>query len=351
MEADVFALQEEVSALRRVVSEQARRLATWSGSSGNEQNYRCSDSQSLSSMLCSTFARNEPQVAVCISGIARAFVQSLVYRSFKAHVLDAIGAPVTAFARLKLEDARYMGRRVSVSREAVLRALAAVGIPLERTVLLNHSSHSFADCEEYSTDSIGRQRHNRTVSSGALCSANYLHAAVGQMESRYFGVQLVERYENRTGTRFDWVLFARPDLLWYRPLRPWCFFATKRTTLTAVAVIDFAFLLPRAKVVPVLQAPHLRYHSCTEDLPRCKTLEHYQRGAWKAVGVYPIQQHPSGLPAMIPRPGSHSRMGSYTCASFLRVAEQQAWEPNLLGRQVCNSITNFNKCLEGPPDR
>ena len=83
-----------------------------------------------------------------------------------------------------------------------------------------------------------------------------------------------------------------------------------------------------------------------QNLPRCKTLEHYQRGAWKAHGVYPIQHHPTGLPALVVRPGSHAKTGSYTCERYLSVPEQQPWEPNLLGRRACNAITNFNRCFD-----
>ena len=359
--ARVEELQRELLQLRRTVREQAMELqalralratsnpaptSTTTDLKAGEAS--CALSQSLSSLYCSSFVRHRPSVAVCLSGIARWLVHSFVYRSLKSHVLDALGVPVTAFARLKLPDSRYVGRRISVSGAAVLRALAFLGIPLERTVLINRTAVDFADCPRYASDAHGHPRRASSAgnASGALCSQAYVTAALGQLESRYYGAKMIESHELRTSTRFDWVLFARPDLLWYRPLRPWCFFAARSSSLRTTSNFDFAFLMPRGSVVAVLQSPYDRYHGCKEDLPRCKTLEHYQRGAWKAHGVYPIQHHPTGLPALVVRPGSHSKTGSYTCERYLSVPEQQPWEPNLLGRRACNAITNFNQCFD-----
>ena len=45
---------------------------------------------------------------------------------------------------------------------------------------------------------------------------------MGQLRNRQKCHGLVSGDERATGKRFDWVLYARPDLLWYRPLLPWC---------------------------------------------------------------------------------------------------------------------------------
>ena len=145
------------------------------------------------------------------------------------------------------------------------------------------------------------------------CTLDYLKAALGQLESRYFGAQMIEQFERIKRQRFDWVLFARPDLLWYRPLWPWCFFSRNSTLPQPLSNWDFVFLLPRATMWPILQAPYVRYHSCKEDIPRCKSLEHYQRGVWLQHQLYPIQQHRTGLPALIARPRSIWNWMSQSC--------------------------------------
>ena len=332
MPSDVTVLQDEVQLLRRLVKRQAPQPSS----------QQAGPPQSLSSMYCDSL--KPPHVAVVISGIVRAFTRPLVYWSFKQHVLDALGAPVTAFARLKLGDSGYLRSddAHTLPAEAVLQVLATVGISASRTLLINDSNADFADCPKYSSHRNGTLRSHIAEHSGVLCSQQYLSSALGQLESRYFAAELVARDENRTRRKFDWVLFARPDLLWYRPLRPWCFFSSSRSLPRPLGTFDFTFLMPRDKMAAILQAPFLRYHHCLEDFPRCKTLEHFQRGAWRRHGVYPIDQHPTGLPALIARPASRWRIGPYTCGSYMHVPEQQSWEPDLTQHRECSRLTNWN---------
>ena len=400
--ARLAALERENIELRKLVVAQAVQLANPTVLSSRSK-HMCSVSQSLSSMYCDQIP---PKVAVCVSGIARAFMRPLVYRSFKEHVLDSIGGAVTGFARIKLKDAGYL--RADDAHDAVaedvLRVLAFVGIPVERAILVNVSAPAYADCTAgftkasdfaacqrtkwctarisqcrtseymlhhcqrtcnatgpecanvtasvfYTTDRDGRPTDGFTLqtphANDSYCKPAYLSAAIAQLESRYLGLQMIEQYETRQRLRFDWVLFARPDLLWYRPLRPWCFFSRNRTLPRPIAKADFAFLLPRDKAFAVLQAPFVRYRSCVEDFPRCKSLEHYQRGVWRRHGVYPIEQHATGLPALIARPNSKWNRGPYTCRNYMHVAEQQPWEPDLLQHAECSHVTNLNKCMLG----
>lgn len=406
MVAKIAALEREIVELRKIAADQAAVLANRNAVLSSAVDTLCSMSQSLSSMYCNNL-RPPPHVAVCISGIARAFVRPLVYRSFKEHVLNSIGGAVTGFARVKLGDAGYLrgDDAHDTAAEDVLRILAFVGIPAERAILVNDSAPTYADCTAgftnavefaacidskgsgwcsgriqqcrsseyvtercrrtcnstgpkcakvtastmfYSTDRGGQPTDGTTVqthNANPYCKLSYLSAAIGQLESRYEGMRMVEQYETHRGIRFDWVLFARPDLLWYRPLRPWCFFSRNRTLPKPIANADFAFLLPRDKAVPVLQAPFVRYRSCEEDFPRCKSLEHYQRGVWRRHGLYPIEQHATGLPALIARPRSSWNVGPYTCRNYMHVAEQKPWEPDLLQHSECSAVTNWNKCM------
>ena len=96
-------------------------------------------------------------------------------------------------------------------------------------------------------------------------------------------------------------MFARPDLLWYRALRPWCSFGVNRTSLQKVIVKhDYAFLLPGRHMHALLRAPHEDYLGCREDLVPGKTIEHYQRGLWRRHGVWKVMEARSSEKEVLP---------------------------------------------------
>lgn len=119
---------------------------------------------------------------------------------------------------------------------------------------------------------------------------------MGQLRNRQKCHGLVSGDERATGKRFDWVLYARPDLLWYRPLLPWCLWGglpwsptpPKHAARTAPAAADapphgaleasrrrspsgdlrpwrkwdWAFLTTRRHADALLEAPDRDYWAC-----------------------------------------------------------------------------------------
>ena len=274
-------------------------------------------------------------------------------------MIDAIGAPITAFARLKLADGvswkadnpsqRSNARGHAGGKASILRALAAVGIPPDRTSLVEDEGAPMPDCPGYSSHRFvdnSSFRHGRP---------SYLRSMAGQLESRHAGVAMVVAHETRFGVRFDWVLYTRPDLLWYRPLRPWCYLSRNATLPPAAALRtqDFAFLLPRAMADAALAAPHRAYHACRADLPHGKLFEHWQRGLWRANGVWPnpFEGNAWTLPTVVIReqPWLYGRR-EFSCTGYLRIAERREAEPDLMNDwRLCTKITNGNRCArEGP---
>ena len=77
-----------------------------------------------------------------------------------------------------------------------------------------------------------RRQGRYQVSYTHLYSAAYYQSFLGQLESRYQCMRLIEGFERKQQQpqegggggefEFDVVIIARPDLVWYRPVAPWC---------------------------------------------------------------------------------------------------------------------------------
>ena len=49
----------------------------------------------------------------------------------------------------------------------------------------------------------------------------------GQLDNRYQCYNMIKRHENSSGFRFDAILYARADLMWPIPFRPFCTFRVR----------------------------------------------------------------------------------------------------------------------------
>ena len=74
---------------------------------------------------------------------------------------------------------------------------------------------------------------------------------------------MIEEHERRHKYTFTAVLSARPDLLWYRAMLPWCFLDL--TSQTHRLHSDWAYLMPRQSARAIMKWPHAAYTGCSKD--------------------------------------------------------------------------------------
>eukprot|EP00325_Prymnesiales_sp_UTEX-LB-985_P002507 CAMPEP_0174697130 /NCGR_PEP_ID=MMETSP1094-20130205/3079_1 /TAXON_ID=156173 /ORGANISM="Chrysochromulina brevifilum, Strain UTEX LB 985" /LENGTH=264 /DNA_ID=CAMNT_0015894049 /DNA_START=120 /DNA_END=914 /DNA_ORIENTATION=- len=228
-----------------------------------EQSVEPTEQPMLMSRIVCKGAGLPPRIALLISGGFRALTLPLVYYSFKQNVIDALGTQPTVFMYLKVNQAEP-----SLSQEAVALMLKVTGIPRKHVVMLNESAPvKLAECPRYKIWPRGNptDRHHRL---------EWLVHIVAQLENRAESTKLIEEHERRTSKRFHWVFYARPDLLWYEPVRPWCFIsATSRGFTQIISRHDYAFLLPRELMPVLLQSPYYAYMTCKKDITPGKIIE------------------------------------------------------------------------------
>ena len=75
----------------------------------------------------------------------------------------------------------------------------------------------------------------------------------------------VERYEARQVTRFSLVVFARPDLVWWQPFKPWCSWPQGAVLTCESPGCDVAWAAPRAHL-----ARMGRQHLFRRDCPNSR---------------------------------------------------------------------------------
>lgn len=93
-------------------------------------------------------------------------------------------------------------------------------------------------------------------------------------------MELVEEAEKRRGgDQYDWVVRARPDLVWLRPIDPYCFFGQAATHVYRKR--DFVWLIPRSLAYKVLRAAHREYYRCRE--PQTMPGRQSSEGFWQTL--------------------------------------------------------------------
>lgn len=218
----------------------------------SQQKLDC-ESSSMPAILCSSIL-DPPEIAVLLGGSARTFVRLLVHRSLQENVLNAFGAPTTLFAYVKTRDARgaqvdaRAGTTLHSSRRAVEDTLRRLGV--------FDSSQYFIDDDDHPALGPNCSRYTRPFPED-----NRLESLVGQLAVRLGCYRLLQAYEKKALTQFTWILYARPDLLWYRPVPPWC--AMSLAVAEGVYVRDWVFMFLRMRAAEVLVVPHHRFYSCT----------------------------------------------------------------------------------------
>jgi hypothetical protein len=285
----------------------------------------CGDALSFPEILCHDFP-DPPDVAVCIYGTARTFAQYVVYRSLRDNVLNAFGTSTTLFADLTVEDARYDHRKegfVQTSSKAVHDALTWLHVPPEQfNIHEKLESPLTANCSSYAPASSGQFE-------------SFLH----QVYSRYACHNLITEFETKRSKNFTWVLFARPDLVWVKPVFPWCTMANQVFS-TGVRNDIISYLLNRADAFEFGNGL-LRYLGCEAPFLHDEIMESWM-GRYRAVETNHFRDSTKidNLPSIITRNAlwykdGASPAGSYGCNSWLSL--------DMDGTQ-CRKMLELNSC-------
>ena len=209
-------------------------------------------SEPFSSVLCAGFG-TKPRIAVCVGGSARTFVTPLVHRSLQENVVHALGAEVTLFGCLDHSGGSLWKDDVSSAPErsesGVIAAAQQAGIShlVVGKGLCGGAAHALPRC------------HGHTVHTGHY--ADYAMSFLIQLRFRAGCFKMIRAHEQEQNRSFDAVLFARPDLVWYRAMLPWCYMNFHQARRKQ----DWVFLVPRALAEAVLWHPYRAYHSCERD--------------------------------------------------------------------------------------
>ena len=233
----------------------------------------------------------EATVAVCFGGTPRTFKYDAVQRSLLENVLTGFGgANVTAFAYIKLEDswgnalndARF-GVHVH-SEEEISRLLRRLGVRRSRMVLQGADAElaglqARAPCPGY--PSIGSFANTSAVTDRSVNSLSIYKSLLGQLRNRKGCSDLIEADERRHSRRFRWVLFTRPDLLWYAPLgTTLCrLFASPRQDYF-FSRMDWSLLMRREQMTGVLSAPFDEFHGCRAPYLPGIDIDVYVKRSW-----------------------------------------------------------------------
>lgn len=206
-----------------------------STSSGSD----CDAASTASDLVCHEFS--QPQVALCLGGAARTFVQPLVWRSIQTNLMQAFGGAVTVLAAIKASDDRgdrrpSHGGLVSTTVAQIRMTLRRLGAADENTIVAEAQtlpgSLTIPACQS------GRQRATPLTQR----QLDLLDSLAGQLNARRACSLLLRSAEQRRGWRFDYVIFARPDLMWAFAIRPFCLWDLS----VSVRKGDWAVMGPRA---------------------------------------------------------------------------------------------------------
>lgn len=167
----------------------------------------------LARILCHPVA--VPTVAYVFSGLPRTFAAPKVHLSFLRNVVNAFGARPVFFFYFKTSSIEYGDEYVMNGAPDELRLSNATRAEIERA--LEHFSPRVVVWEE--EVDVRDQLRECAKENGKT-----YWRWVSQWFAQHKALALMRDYEQRLGSKFDWVMWLRPDLVWYYGIKPYCGF-------------------------------------------------------------------------------------------------------------------------------
>ena len=81
-------------------------------------------------------------------------------------------------------------------------------------------------------------------------------SVLGQLTNHKTCFEMLEKHEKEHRVAFGWVIYARPDLTWWKAVAPWCRHALPKRHR------DFSFWFPRDRAKELLYDPHAAHYAC-----------------------------------------------------------------------------------------
>ena len=235
-------------------------------------------------------------VAVCIGGFARTWgTEPIAATSFRMNVLEPLRERAYLFINVKTLDERgFPGDLVSTTPSEIRAKIATLGVvPSEMIMNPGSDTHRPPAC----SISPGWQPYDAIAASKR---EKALESQYGQLESHATCLRQVATHERHKSMRFAWVLYARADLLWTRPIDV----CSLETTLSrGWRQRDFAVLIPRHLAGAVLKEPRDGLFNCSLQYSPTtfKEVETWKYALWDR--YVDVDTHHQFLPAEILKDG------------------------------------------------
>ena len=320
-----------------------------------------------SASKCRHASAPPPRIAFCIGGAARSFATPLVLTLLRHNLVAALGGSNESrlFLQLKAVDSDKLQMSGTTSfwkhNESTMANLAAaleapwLGSLVGEAMLLDGNGAP--------AEPKGEARQELVVSPNAevwrhfrarSCSVNatvqpcchrdpYLDQ--GNNEERLLLHHLsllwcrgaIERYEMTAGEAFDLVVYSRPDLVWWKPILPWCAWPSERSMLACTEPgCDMAYVAPRLHMERLFTTA-LQHRDCDSTSFRtrvyscCSTSEFLTRHATRAVGNR----------SAIPIAAEHSHFLATRDSEPMEVARLATISPLRFVRSVCELAFDY----------
>jgi len=168
--------------------------------------------------------QNEPRVGYCINGLARSFVLPMVYKSIRPNLIEAYGGEPVVFASMTTTEKHsaaktYTGHsQASPNESDVLGSLGEMKqdsfLPAFRQAVKALNPVDIALEPDVTRDELTE------IKSHLRCGANHhlSDSLISQLVHSSKCWQMIEKYEVQTQTKFDLLVYLRPDATWYKPV-------------------------------------------------------------------------------------------------------------------------------------
>ena len=258
-----------------------------------------------------------PHVAFCVTGAARTFATPLVLTMLRHNLFGALGGAPSSrvFLQLKQLDSDKLNQRsmgtISFHQhnEITFANLnAAINTPWLRDVtgeaVIVNGSGAVDDagnvdapqsllwrrylptvCNETSVGrrlrgSHGDKQGKQDKHAGCCTLSPYLKDSNNQerMLLHHLGLSwcrgAISRYEARSGRAFDMVVYTRPDLVWWKPVLPWCKLEWQRQIVACREPgCDMAWFAPRKAGEVMMSTAEIHRDCHAADSTCCSTSE------------------------------------------------------------------------------
>ena len=230
-----------------------------------------------------SLAKHKPDVAFCISGLARTLTVPLVEELLRLHLVQAFGGSNESgmFLHLKAPRVDKAPSAASVSSDgpsiaSVERLLHQEWLRpwLREAVVINGSgstsqpgkgwaarSHAVASDE----DAWRTRRANRCSSTHTSPHPESEQRMINDHLGKAWCLRAINRAEERRGRQYDLVIVARPDLLWLRRVTPWCGYDAAHIFFSCPTLgCDMFWAAPRSHADVLLSQADM-HRDCTQS--------------------------------------------------------------------------------------